>query len=222
MWMRMRRTSACRASLQRSAGTGDRHVAHAPPGLVAEAVHDHLVVGKQSAVEEQRVRGGDAPVQVVRDPGAARRKDEAARRPPRPRRPTVPSPISSVRTAPSSSQSGTFPGTGKSSTVRPGSGSNGSPSLTDARGTMSRPTTSKMRLRADHVQGRARAPDRERLPLAQREQPRRVIDVGIGQENGGDRRVASLAARLHGGGREDLLAEIDRGVEQEPALRRRR
>ena len=50
------------------------------PGLVAEAVHDHLVVGEQRAVEEQRVRVGDALREVVGHTGAARRIDEPAAR----------------------------------------------------------------------------------------------------------------------------------------------
>ena len=68
----------------------------------------------------------------------------------------------------------------------------------------------------DRVERRLRAEDRERLALAQRQQAGRRIDLGVGQDDGGDRRMASLALRLERRRRQNLLAQVDRGVEQEP------
>ena len=65
-----------RERLQRSSRSCDRHVAHAPAGLVAEAIGDHFVVGEQRAVEKQHVRFADAGVEIFRNMGAAGRIDE--------------------------------------------------------------------------------------------------------------------------------------------------
>ena len=81
--------------------------------------------------------------------------------------PTVPSPISSVLTSPSSSQSGTFPGTGKSfdrqarqrleRLAEPDGLARDDVAADDVEDAV----------RADRVERGARAPDRERLALAQ-------------------------------------------------------
>src|SRR5208283_2361594 len=64
-------------------------------------------------------------------------------------------------------------------------------------------------VRADRVERGARAPDREGLALAEREEARRVIDVGISEQDRGDRRTAPLALRLDRRRRENLLAQVD-------------
>ena len=185
-----------RERFQRPAGPRQRHVAHAPAGLVAEAVHDHLVVGKERAVEEEGVRGGDALVQIIGHAGAARRIDQLSPAAST-ATPTVPSPIASVVTSPSSSQSGTFPGTGKSSSVRPGK------RLEDfaERDRLARDDVAaddvENAVRADRVEGRARAKNRERLALAQRQEPGGVIDIGVGQA--ARRRSANGGLRLSAG-----------------------
>ena len=43
-----------------------------------------------------------------------------------------------------------------------------------------------------------------------------MIDVGVGQQNCGDRRMAPLSFRLERRRRQNLLAQVDRRVEQEP------
>ena len=66
--------------LERSARPGNGHVAHAPAGLVPEAVYDHFVVGEQCAVEEQDVGLSEPLLEIVCHAGAARRIDELAAR----------------------------------------------------------------------------------------------------------------------------------------------
>ena len=69
---------------------------------------------------------------------------------------------------------------------------------------------------ADRVQRRLRGEDDERLALAQRQKAGRGIDLGVGQDDGADRRMAPLALWVQRRRRQDLLAQVDRGVEQEP------
>ena len=71
---------------------------------------------------------------------------------------------------------------------------------------------------ADRVQRRLRAEEVERLALAQSQKAGRGIDLGVGQDDGADRRMAPLALGLERGRRQDLLTQIDRGVEQEPVF----
>ena len=61
---------------QRSSWSRHGAMAHAPPRFVAKAARDHFVVCEQRAVEKQHVRIGDAGVEVFRNMGAGRRKDE--------------------------------------------------------------------------------------------------------------------------------------------------
>jgi hypothetical protein len=67
-------------------------------------------------------------------------------------------------------------------------------------------------VRADRLERRARALEREGLTLAQVQEPRRVVDVGVGQKHRCDRRMAPLAFRSQRGRGENLLAQVDRGV----------
>ena len=71
---------------------------------------------------------------------------------------------------------------------------------------------------ADRVERRLRAEENERLALAQGQKAGRRIDLGVGQDDGADRRMAPFALRMQRGRRQDLLAQIDRGVEQDPVL----
>src|SRR5258707_7914114 len=55
--------------------------------------------------------------------------------------------------------------------------------------------------------------------FAQDEQAKRMIEVGVGEENSGDGTAARCARWWRQGGKRfDLLADIRRGVEKEPAL----
>ena len=56
------------------------------------------------------------------------------------------------------------------------------------------------------------------LAFAQGEEPRDVVDIGIGQDDGRDRRVSSGRARPQLGRRAELLRQVGRGVEENPAL----
>ena len=61
--------------------------------------------------------------------------------------------------------------------------------------------------------------DRERRAFAHRQQARDRIDLAIGQDHAGDRAVAQLAGlgmKLRR--RDQLLAQIGRGVDQKPVL----
>ncbi len=68
----------------------------------------------------------------------------------------------------------------------------------------------------DRIQRRLSAKEIKRLALAQRQKARRRIDLGVGQNNGADRRMTPSALRVKRRRRQDLLTQIDRGVEQEP------
>src|SRR3546814_4922142 len=54
--------------------------------------------------------------------------------------------------------------------------------------------------------------------LAQGEQPGHVIDVAVGQHHRTDRAVAHAVARMELAALEDLLAQVGRGVQQDPVL----
>ena len=56
MWMKILRPTrdAAKAAIVPS-GAGHAHMAHAPPGLGADARGDHLVVAPQRAVEEHQI-----------------------------------------------------------------------------------------------------------------------------------------------------------------------
>ena len=79
--------------------------------------------------------------------------------------------------------------------------------------------------RIEHVEHGVRLQHREdalggveaqRLRLAQVEQPRDVIDVGVGQHHRPDRTVPQSFARVQEGVLADLLAEVRRGVAEHP------
>ena len=199
------------------ARTGDRHVAHPAARLVAEAARDHLVVGEEGAVEEEGVRTRDTLVQVVGDAGAAGRIDEPSsagldRDADRPLADGVGLDLALFEPKRNLSRDGEeLEGEARQRLER----------LVEADGAARNDVVAhdvENPVRADRVERGARAPDRERLALAQGEQSRRVVDVGVGEQRGGDRRTPALAFRLHRGRRQDLLAQVDRGVEQQPAL----
>ena len=70
----------------------------------------------------------------------------------------------------------------------------------------------------DRIERRLRREEVERLALAQSQKAGRGIDLGVGEHDRADRRVAPLAPGVERGRRQDLLAQIDRGVEQEPVF----
>jgi len=70
-------------------------------------------------------------------------------------------------------------------------------------------------IRADRVERGLRAKNREPLALAQSQKARRGIDLGVGQHDGADWRMAAIAFRVESRRSQDLLAQIDRGVEQQ-------
>ena len=211
-----------RERFQRPARAGDRHVAHAPAGLVAEAVRDHLVVGEERAVEEEGVRGGDALVQVVGDAGAAGRIDE-------------PSPAGLDRDADRALADGVGLDLALFEPERNLSG-HGEEFEREARQRLERLAEARPR-GAGRCRGRRRRKCGSRRSCrASRACPRiakgwrsrkasspaGVIDIGVGEQHGGDRRMAPFAFRLQRRRRQNLLAQVDRGVEQEPCSRRRR
>ena len=56
------------------------------------------------------------------------------------------------------------------------------------------------------------------MALAQGQKPGEMINIGIGDEYRPDWRLPLRAARVQAGRRNDLLAEIRRSVEKQPAL----
>jgi hypothetical protein len=56
------------------------------------------------------------------------------------------------------------------------------------------------------------------LLLAQRQEAREMIDIGVCDKDGTDWRLPQAAAGMQAGGRYDLLAEIRRSIEKKPAL----
>ena len=61
--------------------------------------------------------------------------------------------------------------------------------------------------------------DRERRALAHRQQPGDRVDLAIGQDDAGDRAVAQRAGlRMQLRRRDQLLAQVRRGVDQEPVV----
>jgi hypothetical protein len=127
---------------------------------------------------------------------------------------TVPSPMSSMLTFPSSSHSGTLPGTANNSSLTPGRGSNCSPSRTARRYVAVDDV--EHAIGADRIQRRLRAKQDKRLAFAQRQKSSRGIDLGVGENNRADWRMAPRALGVQRRRRQDLLTQIDRGVEQEP------
>src|SRR5262249_2714442 len=58
----------------------------------------------------------------------------------------------------------------------------------------------------------------KRLALTQREQTRRLIDLGAGEDNGRDRAGAPVGFWMESGSGANLRAQIGRSVDQEPLL----
>ncbi len=54
--------------------------------------------------------------------------------------------------------------------------------------------------------------------LTKGQKPGEMIDIGIGDKNGLDGRLPLRTTRVQTGRSDDLLAEIGRGVEKQPAL----
>ena len=67
-------------------------------------------------------------------------------------------------------------------------------------------------------QGCTASKERETLLLAQGQKPGEVIDIGIGDKNGPDGRLPLRTTWVQAGRSDDLLAEIGRGGEKQPAL----
>src|SRR5690606_7311324 len=63
-----------------------------------------------------------------------------------------------------------------------------------------------------------RAPDIERATLAQRQQPRDVIDLAVDQQHGGDATVPGDSPGVQVGIRGELGADVGRGIAEQPAL----
>ena len=86
MWIKMRRPRRPAERRERAVRAVDRHVAHAPAGLVAGAGRDHFVVGEQRAVEQHDVGAVEPLAQRRRHRGGARNIEQPARRRRRSRR----------------------------------------------------------------------------------------------------------------------------------------
>ena len=74
------------------------------------------------------------------------------------------------------------------------------------------------RVARERVENRAGRVKLERLALAQRQQAGDVVDVAIGQHDRRDRAMPRRRFRMQRRRRQDLLAQVGRGVEQDPAL----
>jgi hypothetical protein len=74
------------------------------------------------------------------------------------------------------------------------------------------------RIGFQHAQHALARVDRERLAFAQVQQARDGIDVGACEDDALDRRGAKALAGMEDGIGLDLLAEVRRGIEQEPTL----
>ena len=185
------------------------------PVLSPRPFDDHFVVGEQRAVEEEGVGFGEPLLEILRHAGAAGRVDElAARRldgdPDRAFADFVGLDLFLLE------PQRDLAGNREQFERQPRQRLERLAELDGAARDDVAADDVEDAVRADRVQSGRRAPDRERLALAQAQQARRVIDVGVGQQHCGDRRMAPLSLRLERRRRQNLLAQIDRGVEQEP------
>ena len=204
-----------RERLERSSWSRHGAMAHAPPGFVAKAIGDHFVVGEQGAVEKQHVRIGDAGVKVLRNTGAAGRIDEALTR--RFHRDADGALADVVgRDISLFEPQRNLAGNREEFELHPRQRLEWFAETDCAARRNVAIDHVEHAISADRIERRLRAEQDERLALAQRQQARRGIDLGVGQNDGADRRMTPRALRVQRGGGQDLLTQIDRCVEQDP------
>ena len=185
----------------------------------ADAGRDHLVVAPQRAVEKQQVGAADTASTLRRHRGAAGHVDDApAAGRQRHADGALRSSAPTSGAAPSS-QSGTLPGTAKRLGSSPASGSQTGAEL-DRPGAAPTPasSTSKMRFAARTPSVAAVAKSVKRWRSRRPSRPGDMVDIAIGQKDGRDRRCRRRAARLQRRVGRDLLADVGRGIDQQPVL----
>ena len=186
---------------------------------------DHLVVAPQRAVEQHGRSAGEPSLQSRRSCRRSRGRRPAACRPTGSRRRPCRPPCQPAPAATSRSRDRARPCPARR-TARPRA------RCRCRRHDAARTPAERHRLAAhalvgqhvedriglQHAQHPVAAIESERLPLAHVQQARDRIDVGAGQDHAFDRRGAQPVARVEDRLRLDLLAQIGRGVDQEPAL----
>ena len=172
-------------------------MAHAAAGLFAGAGRDHLVVGEQRAVEQNNVGAGE----VARAAPAGRRPRPARKTSARAAGRELHADIAPVSAASSGrlafeierdlaghrEQLG-FKAAGERESASPEH--DGAPR--DDIGCQS----AEHRIGCHAAKVSSRREQRKGLPLAQRQQARDLVDLGTGQDDGGDRAAAQAGARL--------------------------
>ena len=111
-----------------------------------------------------------------------------------------------------------FAGDGEQLGADAAGSANGSSRATALRVTTSPASTLNIGLAASAASVSAVAKHGKTLAFAQRQEAGDLIDLGAGQNNGGDRAVARAGARLQRRRRQQLGAQIGRSIEQNPML----
>ena len=188
-------------------------MAHAPAGLLAKPTGDHFIIRKQRAVKEQHVGFADAGVELLRNMRTAGRIDEA--RASRIRR-DADCAFAEVVEAdfPVLEPQRNLAGDGEQFDLEAWKGFEGLAEPDRAARCDGAIDGIEHPIGPNRLKGRLRAENLERLALTQRQEAGRRIDLGVGQDDGGDRRMAAVPLRLERRRRQDLLTQIDRGVEQ--------